>query len=286
LPHLEEHQSLQSVARAAGIPYRTAQRWVARYRRFGLAALSRKKREDRGGRRALSTKLREIIEGLALQKPPLPIAALYRQVVRFSQNLGERAPSYGTVFNIVRSLGADLVLLAHEGSKVYSETFELVHRREAAGPNAIWQADHTPLDIWLIRLDGQAAKPWLTVVIDDYSRAVAGYFLSFEAPCALHTSLVLRQAIWRKEDARWMVCGIPEVLYTDHGSDFTSRHLEQVGADLKIRLVFSPPGQPRGRGRASNASSPRLTRCSCASWTATRQLAARCGASQPDVGGL
>ena len=74
-------------------------------------------------------------------------------------------------------------------------------------------------------------------------------FLSFEAPCTLHTSLALRQAIWRKEDARWIVCGIPEVLYTDHGSDFTSRHLEQVSADLKMRLVFSLPGQPRGRGR-------------------------------------
>jgi putative transposase len=45
------------------------------------------------------------------------------------------------------------------------------------------------------------------------------------------------------------VCGIPDVLYTDNGSDFTSRHLEQVGADLKIRLVFSLPGKPRGRGR-------------------------------------
>jgi putative transposase len=39
------------------------------------------------------------------------------------------------------------------------------------------------------------------------------------------------------------------VLYTDHGSDFTSRHLEQVCADLKIRAVFSPPGQPRSRGK-------------------------------------
>ena len=38
-------------------------------------------------------------------------------------------------------------------------------------------------------------------------------------------------------------------LYTDNGSDFTSQHLEQVGADLKIRLVFSIPGKPRGRGR-------------------------------------
>ena len=248
-PHLEENRPLQSVAREAGIPYRTAQRWVAQYRLFGLAALSRKKREDRGERRAVSTKVKEIIEGLALQKPPLPISALYRQVARFSKDLNETAPSYGTVFNIVRSLGPDLVTLAHEGTKAYSETFELVHRREAASPNAIWQADHTPLDIWLIRPDGTTAKPWLSVVIDDYSRAVAGYFLSFEAPSALHTSLALRQAIWRKEDARWIVCGIPEVLYTDNGSDFTSHHLEQVGADLKIRLIFSLPGKPRGRGR-------------------------------------
>jgi transposase InsO family protein len=67
-------------------------------------------------------------------------------------------------------------------------SFELVVRREADGPNAIWQADHTPLDIWLVRADGKTAKPWLTVVIDDYSRAVAGYFLSFEAPCQRSSS--------------------------------------------------------------------------------------------------
>jgi putative transposase len=146
-------------------------------------------------------------------------------------------------------LPADLVALAHDGTKAYSENYELVYRREADGPNVIWQADHTPLDILLIRPDGNVAKPWLTVILDDYSRAVAGYFLSFEDPSALHTSLALHQAIWRKEDSRWIVCGIPDVLYTDHASDFTSRHLEQVSADLKIRLVFSLPGKPRGRGR-------------------------------------
>lgn len=60
------------------------------------------------------------------------------------------------------SLPADLVTLAHDGTKVYSDTFELVHRREADGPNAIWQADHTPLDILLVRPDGKTAKPWLS----------------------------------------------------------------------------------------------------------------------------
>jgi len=87
------------------------------------------------------------------------------------------------------------------------------------------------------------------IILDDYSRAVAGYSLSLHAPSALQTALALRQAIWHKADSHWRVCGIPGVFYTDHGSDFTSRHLEQVAADLKMRLVFSEKGAPRGRGK-------------------------------------
>jgi putative transposase len=143
------------------------------------------------------------------------IATLYRQIVKLARDRGEQAPSYGTVFNIVRSLPADLVTLAHEVTKAYSNTFELVHRREAERPNSIWQADHTPLDILLVRPDGRNAKPWLTTVIDDYSRAIAGYFLSFEDPSIRHTSLVLRQAIWRKQEPRWIVCGISLFSYSD-----------------------------------------------------------------------
>src|SRR5438128_789057 len=73
--------------------------------------------------------------------------------------------------------------------------------------------------------------------------------LTCEAPSALQTALALRQAIWRKADASWQVCCIPRVLYTDHGSDFTSHHFEQVCADLHIQPIFSLVGQPRGRGR-------------------------------------
>lgn len=58
--------------------------------------------------------------------------------------------------------------------KAYSEMFDLVHRREADGPNAIWQADYTPLDSLFVRSDGQIAKPWLAVVIDDYRLRIDG----------------------------------------------------------------------------------------------------------------
>ena len=135
---------------------------------------------------------------------------------------------------MIGKLAPALVTLAHEGSKTYSTSFDLVHRTEADAPNAIWQADHTELDILVRDDDGNARRPWLTIVLDDYSRAVAGYLLSFEAPSAIQTALALRQAIWRKPQAGWHICGIPQVLYIDHGSDFTSQHIEQVAADLKI----------------------------------------------------
>jgi putative transposase len=76
-PHLEEQRLLKAVARDAGIGYRTAQRWKMRYRKYGLPGLARDDRSDRGWRRAITLELKEILEALALQKPPLPIAALH-----------------------------------------------------------------------------------------------------------------------------------------------------------------------------------------------------------------
>ena len=83
-PHLEEKRLLKAVARDAGIGYRTAQRWMMRYRKYGLAGLARNGRVDRGQRRAITPELKEILEALALQKPPLPIAALHRQLYRLA----------------------------------------------------------------------------------------------------------------------------------------------------------------------------------------------------------
>ncbi len=139
--------------------------------------------------------------------------------------------------------------MAHESEKGYRQAYDLLHRREANRPNETWQADHTQLDIWLLDEQGESARPWLTAILDDYSRAIAGYYLSLSAPSSTGTALALHQAIWRKGDPRWQVCGIPDTFYTDHGPDFTSKRMEQVAADVGMALVYSEAGQPRGRGK-------------------------------------
>jgi putative transposase len=247
-PHLEDGVPLTRVASQSAIRHRTLQGWLARYRASGLAGPGRTPRADRG-RSRFPEPLRLLVEGLAL-RTPVPFAAqVHRQVTAVAEQEGWPVPSYSSVYAIIRGIDPALRTLAVEGTRRYAEVFELVYRRQADRPNEIWQADHTQLDLWVVTPAGNTARPWLTVIEDDHSRAIAGYAVNLGAPSALQTALALRQAIWRKAEPGWHICGIPGAFYTDHGSDFTSRDIEQAAADLGIRLVFSLPGRPRARGK-------------------------------------
>ena len=177
------------------------------------------------------------------------MAAIHRQVTTIAKEQGWKPPSYDRVRSIIKHLDPALVTMAHQGAATYREEFDLLYRRESSHSNAMWQADHCELPLLLLDEAGKLDKPWLTAIEDDYSRMIVGYRLSFLEATALTTALTLRTAIWRKEDPRWHACGIPTVFYSDHGSDFTSKHMEQVAASLPMELIFSQVGIPRGRGK-------------------------------------
>lgn len=249
-PHVQDGVPLARAARDAQVPLRTAQRWLVRYRAAGLAGLARPDRSDRGVRRTPGELVR-LVEGLALRRPRPSVATVARQAALAAAEHGWAAPSYSTVYAIVAGLDPQLVTLAHDGPTALRDRYELVFRRQSDRPNQIWQADHTELDLLVLDADDSPARPWLSVVLDDCSRAVAGYSLFLGAPSALNLSLALRQAIWRKTDPGWAVHGLPDVLYADHGSDFTSDHLAAVAAD-----PASTSGCPATRSCTAASASP------------------------------
>ena len=159
--------------------------------------MARQPRADRGCR-SFPPDLIHLTEGLALQVPARSIAAIHRRTAAVAADQGWPTPSYGTVYGIVRRLHPGLVTLARDGPKAYRECFDLIHRREAEGPNGIWQADHTRLDVWIRDEHDRPAKPWLTVILDDYSRAVAGCRLSFAAPQGQGVGRLLDQPVQRR----------------------------------------------------------------------------------------
>src|ERR1022692_1624896 len=82
-PHLEQSQSLQSIAQAAGIPYRTAQRWVAQLSavRPGRAGSE----EARGSRHAA----RRLSEGSRMSSKGLPSKGFHFQLQRCTVRCSE-----------------------------------------------------------------------------------------------------------------------------------------------------------------------------------------------------
>ena len=247
-PYIHQRETLRAIAQTHSLSKSTLGRWVSRYRKQGLSGLVKKQRSDKGTRE-FPDKLLYGIEALVLHRPHLTTTTIHKIISRVAGELGMCSPSYSFVHQYVADMPKDLKTLAHAGSQGYGDVYELIFTHNASRSNEIWQADHTQLDIIVLDEHGNEKRPWLTIILDDKSRVVAGYYLTVAAPSALNTSLALRQAIWRKQDPDWPVCGIPDTLYTDHGSDFTSRHIEQVCVELKIELVFSSVGKPRGRGK-------------------------------------
>lgn len=245
--HVEDGVPLTVLAIEHGFGLRTLERWHAAYRRGGVAALVPAGSKPRRSR--IGTEQRTLIEGLALVNPRLSTAAVHRRINQIGQAKGWPTVSYSTVRTITAGIDPGMLTLAHKGPVEYRDKFELAWRHRAERPNALWQADHTELDILVLDGNRAPARPWLTVVLDDYSRAVCGYMVFLGAPSAMNTALALRQGIWPKAEPDWPMCGIPEVLYVDHGTDFTSNHLAQTAKDLHFEIIYSTVARPQGRGK-------------------------------------
>jgi putative transposase len=83
------------------------------------------------------------------------------------------------------------------------------------------------LDPLILDQTGKPARPWLTTVLDDHSRAVTGIMIFFGAPSILNTSLALRQAIWRKGDPAWPIrAASPTCFISITAGGFTSKHFD------------------------------------------------------------
>jgi putative transposase len=140
--HIEDGVPLTTLAAHEGIGLRTLQRWHAGHKRDGIAGLAT---TNRGTTQRRSTpELVALVEGLALVKPPLPIATIARKANRVASDHNWRPLSYSTVRSITTGLDPGMRTLAQQGTAAYRDTYELVWRHRAEHPNATWQADHVP----------------------------------------------------------------------------------------------------------------------------------------------
>jgi hypothetical protein len=92
--------------------------------------------------------------------PILSVRELYRrEFVRSPRIQAIRHRAMTSSMRCGRYRRTSLLWHMKEKRPTYSDAFDLVHRREAERPNAIWQADHTLLDILVQRESENPAQP-------------------------------------------------------------------------------------------------------------------------------
>jgi putative transposase len=242
----------QQAAKQLGISVRSLQRLVKRWREQGLSALSKPPRVDYGAIK-ISLEWQAFIvktyrDGNCGSRRMTPAQVVLRVRAR-AQELGvEDYPKRTTVYSILqpqiakqqakRSLGwrgDRLLIRTREGIELAIEW-----------SNQVWQCDHTKIDVLVVDQSGEVlGRPWLTIVVDTYSRCIMGLHLGFDAPSAQVVGLALRHAILPKQYAVayelqqvWDTYGLPQYLYTDGGKDFRSQQLEQVATELGMVLCL------------------------------------------------
>jgi putative transposase len=120
------------------------------------------------------------------------------------------------------------------------------------------QIDHTPVDLIVVDEINRKplGRPWLSLVIDNASRMVCGFFLSMIPPSSIAVALALAHCVapkdlWladRELSFEWPVSGLPDLVYMDNAKEFHAEALRSAAQEHGIDLEFRPRGLPHFGG--------------------------------------
>ena len=242
-------QKLREAAEKLGVSVRQVQRLVKRWEQEGVAGIAQNGRADKGRHRIGDFWEKFIVktyeEGNKGSKRMSPKQVAVRVQAKAREIGDEKPPHYRTVLRVLEPIierqekatsirspgwrGSTLSVKTRQGEDISVEY-----------SNHVWQCDHTRVDVLLVDQYGELlSRPWLTTVIDTYSRCIMGINLGFDAPSSQVVALALRHAILPKNygaeyklNCEWGTYGKPQHFYTDGGKDFRSNHVQQIGTDL------------------------------------------------------
>ncbi len=217
--------------------WRTIETWYCRYHKHGATTLESNERRDKGLTRKIAPEaLAEAVQTalLKLRKPSAGThphsprrAMLYRLCIE--DNLFTRQQIAPNTFS---RLVAKLELLAPEGEARRRMAFSKAHANE------LWQAD--TLVGPHVRHAGSPVQSRLIAFVDDASRVCChGQFFPAENVDTLIEAL--RAAFYKR--------GLPQAIYVDNGSIYTSKEIHQITARLGILLHHAPVRDGAAKGK-------------------------------------
>ncbi len=217
----------------------------------------------RKGARMLSAEMEEIIEAAIdthhLRRERPTVVASHWEIRRVCKLAGLEPPSRKAVHARIAARPPREMVKSREGAKAARNRFAMVKPglRPTAPPVGV-QTDH-PLD-YLHLVDEKSrqpiGRPWLTLLLDVYSRCVLGFWVSLDPPSAAGVALAVAQGVLPKEewlaerhiDPEWPMRGLPKLLHLDNAQEFRSEALKRGCEQHGIAIEHRPPGAPHYGG--------------------------------------
>jgi putative transposase len=117
------------------------------------------------------------------------------------------------------------------------------------------EIDHTLLDIWVIdpRSGIPLGRPWVTVLIDRYSKYIVGIHVSFYGPSTSSVASALKMSIEPKDliceavdglTSFWFAYGVAELYVMDNGKEMHSDRFRRIGWELQADFLYNPVRHP------------------------------------------
>jgi transposase InsO family protein len=211
----------------------TLEEWYYRYRHGGFDALHPRGRSDKGDSRALSPEATETLLAMRRAQPHVYGTTLLRQLER-QGTIAAGSVSITTIYRVLRAAGLDQASMKSAGAQGPTKAFEV------SWANQLWMSDGMWGPTVALEEGQKPLRTHLLALIDDCSRLCphGQYYPAERIECFLD---LLKHALLSR--------GIPEKLYTDNGSLFSSEHLRTVCANFGIRLIHAKPYAAWSKGK-------------------------------------
>jgi transposase InsO family protein len=132
---------------------------------------------------------------------------------------------------------------------------------QALGPGARFEIDATIADIYLVSDSDRrniVGRPIVYIVIDVFSRMIAGLYIGFENPSYVAAMQALAMAMTDKvaycqqygfeiEYADWPVTGLPDAILADRG-ELLGHQIESLESCFSVRIENTPPYRGDAKG--------------------------------------
>jgi putative transposase len=253
--------TIQKISKKTGVPVRTINRWLHKYRLSPtLSGLVKHENPRNDGKIKLPDEIEAIIRK-AIDQKYLTQQKVSTQKIKLEVAMECRAnglaiPHYNTIRNRINLISEEEKLGRREHRSVANNKFDPITGSfpGADYPLAMVQIDHTKLDIICVdeAYREPVGKPWITVAIDVFSRMVIGFYISLDPPGALGTGLCLSHAILQKElwlaeldiKEKWPCYGVMKSIHADNAGEFHGKMLERACQEYGIELNFRPVAKP------------------------------------------